>query len=157
MPPFAAYAAAPAAVRLVSLNVVGKCATQSAGLSKHYECALAGEALGLGTLRALSDTPLSRHVADYATQRGLLHLGASRPTRDLLQRAQLAHALAIRTDDTALATLLFDRTVQCGSWFADRFAADLHNLSAVWGVPAIAPMFAVLGDPRNCGTGDNVY
>nr|HRC76643.1 hypothetical protein [Kouleothrix sp.] len=48
----------------------------------------------------------------------------------------------------ALGQALWQRRQAHGSWFPETFAADRHNLSAIWGVGAVAHALLRLEHPR---------
>jgi hypothetical protein len=158
MTPFEPFVAETGVVILAALDTTDEAGFGSALSSKlrknldiHYSARLRDATLGYGSLSALCNTRLLPQVIDIIDQMGLTCPEQNDSTHILLLRAQLALASFSATTDSRfyndaskLATILHHRFVCTGSWFPDRFAADQHNLSGVWGVSSIARVFAAL-------------
>ena len=156
--PFASFVAEEGAVLLVSLETMdgagmggAQASTLRTRLEGHYSVGLQNASLGHGTLRALCGTRLLPQVIELVDEKGLTRVEAEHTTYELLLKAQLALSAfsatsdaRFRNDALQVASVLYHRKSVTGSWFPDRFAADRHNLSGLWGVPAIARVFAAL-------------
>lgn len=159
--PYASFVAEEGAALLAGLEAMHVAGIENAHASKlktslegHYSDALQTRILGHGTLRALLSTRLLASVLAWIDEIGLTRDEPELSSRELLLRAQLALSAFSVTNDgrfkkdaLQLASSLHYRNSVTGSWFPDRFAADRHNLSSLWGISSIARLFAGLAIP----------
>src|SRR5205085_9427611 len=134
-----------------------ECAALRTPSSVEAPVAPAGQVLGL--LEAARESSAGVEAALTHAKRGLAAEVPADDTRALLDSLEVALAAADLSGDPGYrdrAELLGQRLLsvrrRTGSWFPRSFVADRHELSAIWGVGAIARAFARLHDPGRVGS-----